>query len=73
MNWAERVVPSVPSVPSVPDVNLPSVGAGQPRGNGGLMALCKDVRGVGAEPSLESNKILALLEGRSIQMSLEGG
>lgn len=67
MTWVGRVVPSVPGV------NLPSVSSGQPRGNGGLMALCKDARGVDDAPSLESNKTLALLEGRSIQMSLGGG
>lgn len=55
---------------SEPEVNLPSVGPGHPRGNGGLMALCKDVRDVLAEPA-ESNKILALLDGRSIQYFCE--
>ena len=59
------------AVSPVPEVNLPLISSGQPRGNGGLMALCKDDRGVDAEPSLESNKILALLEGRSIQMFLK--
>lgn len=57
-------------MPLVSEVKLPSVSLGQPRGNGGLMALCKDVRDVVAEPSLESNKILALLKGRSIQYSV---
>lgn len=65
-NWVGRAVPFVSEVKS------PSVSPGQPRGNGGLMALCKDVRDVVAEPSLES-KILARLDGRSIQYSCGSG
>ena len=60
----------MPPVSPVSEVNFPSVSSGQPRGNGGLMVLCKDVKAVLAEPSSESDKILALLDGRSIQMFL---
>lgn len=68
VSWTGELTNLAGRVSPEPEVNLPSVSPGHPRGNGGLMALCKDIRDVVAEPSLESNKILALLEGRSIQI-----